>query len=403
MRVRLLKDGYESEVDDAVGQSMIDGGLAEKVVDASDPERSFRDDPLPHELSQNRGRYNLGRAIQRCAATNRLDGIEAEVSQELARRTGRRIGASGRDIRFFVPWNAPVARRSFDTSAGAGGIPVILGQLIDVLRSKLVLAQLGCQVIPDLRGGQFAMPRKSATTSLGWLAEGGEPSLASPKVDQQILFAPKTTGGITAVTRRAIDSIPGAEDLVVTDLIAAIAVEIATAAVNGQGNNTSLDPLGLLQNPSIAIASAGTNGAAPTRNLIVSMETTVGNANADIGMLGWLTSPNARSVLRRTDNATASGRFVWTDENRVLGYPAFASNVVPSNLDKGTTTNNTLSALLYGNWMDLLIGLWGPATVIVNPYTLSTAGYVQISALQDVDVNVRHPESFIKCADLVTS
>lgn len=38
------------------------------------------------------------------------------------------------------------------------------------------------------------------------------------------------------------------------------------------------------------------------------------------------------------------------------GAPQYWTNLIPSNLTKGTGTN--LSALIYVNWSDLLIGFW---------------------------------------------
>jgi len=48
------------------------------------------------------------------------------------------------------------------------------------------------------------------------------------------------------------------------------------------------------------------------------------------------------------------------------GYSAAVSNQVPSNLTKGV--NNDCSAILFGNWNDLLIGEWGVIELITDPY-----------------------------------
>jgi hypothetical protein len=50
--------------------------------------------------------------------------------------------------------------------------------------------------------------------------------------------------------------------------------------------------------------------------------------------------------------------------------------------------------LLFGNFGDLIIGQWGVLDVLVDPYTLGTSGGIRIRLMQDVDIAVRHAESF---------
>ncbi|MDE8343967.1 MAG: phage major capsid protein, partial [Acidocella sp.] len=76
------------------------------------------------------------------------------------------------------------------------------------------------------------------------------------------------------------------------------------------------------------------------------------------------------------------------------------SNQVPSNLTKGTGTN--LSAVIFGNWSDLIIGEWGVLEILPNPYGAGfNSGSIDIRALQSVDVNVRHVASFAAVTDAI--
>ncbi|AGA28724.1 phage major capsid protein [Singulisphaera acidiphila] len=349
---------------------------------------------LPHHEPSQRGKYSLARALReaRNHTNGVITGLEREVSDEIARRTGRNVRG------FLVPWDVEV--RALSTTTGAGGIPTILsGAMIDVLRAKMICGMLGAQVLPDLTGGKFAIPKKTATVSLGWLPEGGDAPTDEPVVDSQVLFTPHTTGAYVDVTRKAIDSIPNIDEVIIGDLLSAIAVEVDRGALNGLGNNNQ--PLGLAQNPGVAEVSFGANGGAPTLALLAAMEQTVGNANADIGKLAFATTPNGRLKLRTTEKVATSGKMLWTDSNTVLGYPAVASNQLPSNLTHGLGTG--LSPIIFGNWSDLVIGLWGPVDILVNPYRFSTTGFTRYRGLQDVDVMLRHNESFAMAPDMVTT
>ena len=46
--------------------------------------------------------------------------------------------------------------------------------------------------------------------------------------------------------------------------------------------------------------------------------------------------------------------------------------------------------------------MWGGLDLQVNPYSLDTSGAVRVTAFQDVDMQIRHPESFAAMQDALT-
>jgi hypothetical protein len=75
------------------------------------------------------------------------------------------------------------------------------------------------------------------------------------------------------------------------------------------------------------------------------------------------------------------------------------SNQARATLTKASGTG--LSEIFFGNWADLIIGQWGGMDVLVDPYTGGTSGTIRIILLVDIDVCVRHGESFCRIADAV--
>ena len=185
------------------------------------------------------------------------------------------------------------------------------------------------------------------------------------------------------------------------DLATTLALGIQQAAINGSG--ASNQPLGILGTSGIGSVVGGTNGLAPTWDHIVDLETAVAVANADVGTLGYLTNAKVRGKLKKTFvDSPGSGERVWQQGDAPLnGYRAGVTNAVPSNLDKGTA-NDLCSAILFGNWADLIIGMWGGLDLLVDPYTGGAAGTVRVIVHQDVDVAVRHAESFSAMLDALT-
>jgi hypothetical protein len=72
-------------------------------------------------------------------------------------------------------------------------------------------------------------------------------------------------------------------------------------------------------------------------------------------------------------------------------------------LTKGTSSG-ICSELLYGNWRELLIGMWGVMEIAVNPYdsTGFKNGDVILRVMQTADVGVRHGASFAIMSDALT-
>jgi len=186
-----------------------------------------------------------------------------------------------------------------------------------------------------------------------------------------------------------------------SDLAAVLGLAIQQAAINGTG--ASNQPTGLLT----AITSSvigGANGLAPTWQNMIDLETGVAAANADIGAMAYLTNAKMRGKLKSTQKFTGTnGMPVWDAGNTPInGYRCGVTNAVPSNLTKGTS-NGVCSAAIFGNFSDLIIGMWGTLDLLVDPYTGSTAGTVRVVTLQDVDVAIRNVESFTTMVDALTA
>jgi hypothetical protein len=77
----------------------------------------------------------------------------------------------------------------------------------------------------------------------------------------------------------------------------------------------------------------------------------------------------------------------------LYGYKFAATAAVPTNLDPGDAGNDA-SALIFGDFSQLMVGTWGAPEILVDPYTGGTAGTVRIIVMQEVDVAARNAVSF---------
>lgn len=337
-------------------------------------------------------KYSIVRALQKRINNQPLDGLEAEVSQEIGIRTGK--PATG----FYVPMET-FTSRALDTSAGTGAVGVnLMPDLIDLLRNKLVLNQLGATVMANMVG-KFSLPRQSGGATGYWVGESGSPTGSAQTLDQ-VAFVPKTVGAYTDISRQFINqSSIDAETFVRNDLAAVLARAIDLAGYAGTGSSNQ--PTGIINTSGINAISHGTNGGAETWTSIVSYEKAVLAANVDpASKLGYLSNSKVAAALKTADKTTGGyGQFILGLDGKVNNYPFAISNAVTSAGTKGSGTG--LSTVVFGNFADLVIALFGGLDITVDPFTGSSSGTIRIVALQDCDVEVRHPLSFAVATDVI--
>lgn len=339
------------------------------------------------------------RAIRLLSEKKPLDGYEAEVSQEIAHRTGK--DPQG----FFIPPTLRAAvphdheRRALDTTAGAGALVTNLAPtMIDLLRNRMRIAQLGATVLDDLVG-TLDIPKQTGTGTSYWVTEGNAPT-GSDQAIGQVELAPSTQGAYTDYTRRFVKQTSvDVENFARADLTAVLALEKDRVCINGSG--TGAEPEGVLQNSNIETIAIGANGGPITWAKLVELETQAAIDNAiDDATLAYLTNAKVIGDLKTIEKASGTARFLM-ENGEANGYQVARSNQVPSDLDKGTSTG-VCSAMIFGDFSTILIGMWGGIDVLVDPYALSTSGGVRIVLLQDTQVKYRHEEALKKIADLTT-
>lgn len=335
-------------------------------------------------------------------------GFEMEASRALAQKLRR----DPRGI--YVPGEVLRHRHQRDLMAGtpsAGGNLVATQHYADsfitLLRNRSHVVNLGATTIGDLVGN-VAIPSQAGAASAFWVAEGGAPT-ESAQTFGQVPLTPKTVAAFTDFTRRMLlQATPDIESIVRADLAGIIGVEMDRVAINGSG--LSNEPLGILNATGIGSVAIGTNGGPITWTHVLQLEEAIANANADEGALAYMTNNKARRALKGTTkvSADAGAGFIWSDEARgpdgygsLNGYKAAASNNVPSNLVKGTS-GAICSAILFGNWADVLIGQWGGLDILVDKFTNGTSGGTRVIAFLDMDIAIRRVASFAAIKDATT-
>lgn len=332
-----------------------------------------------------------------------LDGLEAEVNQEMAIKLGKRaegcwvpreaFGAAALDKRNFVAGTGTLGGMLVETSN-------LGGQFIELLRNRAKVMQLGARVIN--LANPVTIPRQNASGSVNWVGETVASTLSTGNFTQ-ITLTPQGLSAFQQYSKQLLfESDPSIDALVREDIMQIIALEIDRVVLHGTGSG---QPTGITATTGVTTIALGANGAAFSvangRASVVSLETAIANSNADVTNMAYLTNSRMRARLKMIDESQATNvaRWVWQQEpggsGIVNGYRAEVSNQVSAIQTQGTATT-IASSVFFGNWNEILIAQFngGATDLIVDPYTLAQNAVVRIIARHWVDVGIRHGASF---------
>ena len=328
-------------------------------------------------------KFSLMTAIRAMAnPTDRRAQEEARFEFEASAAAQRANGTEARGLMIPTDVLRTWSKRDLNTTDDSALIAQDYrgGDFIDVLRNASSVMQAGSTMLSGLKGN-VTIPKKTAGSSAGWISTEGGASSESEFTDGSVTMTPRTLGAFTDLTRlMMMQSSLDIEALVRDDLSRAIALAIDLGALQGSGS--SGQPTGI-KNVSGVNKPTSFAAANPTFAEVVALETAVAEDNALLGNLAYILPASMYGALKTTAKASGQGLFVVEQPgNTINGYRAIVSNQVTS------------GDLFFGNFADLLIGMYGGLDILVDPYSSASSGNVRIRALQTVDVAVRNAVSF---------
>lgn len=329
--------------------------------------------------------YSFKKAIYEMAYRGGLTGLELEMHQE-AMRTNP--GVQGIGVPEFI-----INSRSALAASGNTTVATSTVDFIDALRAKLVIAQAGANILTGLRDN-LTIPKLTAGAAT-WEGETDESADHGASFGS-VTMSPKRLSTYQTVSKQLlIQSSYDVEQILRNDMIAAVALAVDDAAIEGGATGM---PTGILGTAGIGSVVGGASGAAPTWAHIVALEKEVAVDNADLGKLAFITNPKVRAALKATPVGTDQ-RMVWSENgNTLMGYNAYVTTQVPSDLEKNATG---LSAIIFGNFNDLMVGQWGGLDILVDPYTAAKTAQVNIWVNSFWDVAIRNAVSFAAMKDAI--
>ena len=299
--------------------------------------------------------FSIVKAIQASVSRDWSQaGLEREVSQELQHQTGKRTQG------FLVP-NTGFSKRTFEVgTASKGGYTVETGllsdQFVDSLRPRSIVMEAGATVLTGLVGN-IDIPARNSSSTTYWVGEEVAVTESTGSF-RSIAMQPRTIGAYSKYSHLMdLQATPEIEELIKSDLVAKISEGIDLAALGGTGTNSQ--PLGILNTTGISSVVGGTNGAAADLDDFVDLKKAVAVDNADLPSCSFVTNSKVEGAISKLKDS--NGDYILSPygtelgKQQILSRRLLISNNVPSNLAKGS--GSSLSAIIYGNWSDLVISM----------------------------------------------
>lgn len=336
--------------------------------------------------SEIRSKFSLARAVAGAGGLAVDWGFEREVQPELAKRAG----APAKGI--YVPTEIFETRvQTVGTNADGGylvGTDNRADLYISVLVNSSVVRSLGARVLAGL-SSFVDIPKETGSPVIGWVGENS--ALSTDGADfGQVSLAPRHAGALSEWSRNMVmQASPDIEQLLRQMLARDLALAIDLAAIKGGGSN---EPTGVLSTSGIQTQAYATSIFATAAEMVAKAD--ISNVAARRSFLSTNTVKKIAAKALDSNKQPLGIAKVFNNE------PTTFSNQVPATLGSGSD-----HGLIYGDWSELLLGIWSEIDILVNPFesTAYSKGNISIRAMSTVDCAVRHAEAFVSATGVTSS
>ena len=326
--------------------------MAERIIDT-----------IPaQDLAIDKNTYSLKRVIDALMEGKAIDGYEAEIHQEIEKRTGK--PAQG----VYVPTS--IFTRVTDLSGlketkfyGAGEYPL-----------AGILQKAGAQVVENTVG-TFTVAVMGSYPAMTWGTSGSAVDLNITGYE----LAPMTGFIWTPFYRNALKQ-ANIEDVIRKTLSNAIANGIEKAVIQGNGH-TSSQPLGITNfnwGTGYAVKSDTVTAWAYSDLVTKTFGAVAGNIEPE--KYAFLMNAATFATLKTTARETGHPTYIVGQDNSIDGFRVLVSANIPDN------------TVIFGKFDELLVVTWGAIDLLVNPYSAAPA--VRLDAYVYVDSAIMVPATF---------
>lgn len=345
--------------------------------------RSFA---VPHIQTQKR-HYDIGAALTSCL-TGKGAEFEREISTDLYKRAGMSEGVNS----IMVPFNGDALRgimntRELNDSVGSGAGLVAQENLpnlfVDFVRSRIGVKN--ATFLTGLTGAPVTIPAQTSDTTVAWVSGGTTTTDANAAVSEttpvigDVTLTPHKLGGFTVVGKdMVLMGNPDATAIVMRSLLANVAHKLGTTMLKGNASNPTITGVATATGVQTQVIA---NMASATWANFTSMIGKIEGLEWD-GEQEFVMSASDNALLKSIAKGNYGSGFIVED-----GYLDGRRVHVDGSLSAGD--------VFLGDWSNVVVGQWGGIELMVDPYTLATAGSVRVIVSLVCDIGILRPNTFV--------
>lgn len=383
--------GLDGEIEDALAYEENLRSVADKsgksVFGDEDEDASEKRSKKPERS------YSLAAHI-RGVMNGKLTGAELEAQT----RGSAEFEASGAEVNdgaIYIPADL-MNRASQQTVSQDGGLyggQLVVDQtpiLIDGFMPRLFLEDLGANVWTGLTGGDIPLP-VSPNYDFEWLDEG-EALTVQKKQFGTSKLSPKRVGAFVSISKRLIiQSSVDVENAIKSKLRDGIRRALEFVAIQGLAVNKQ--PVGILNKPGVLSSVNQVAFGPATYANIVELQGLVEGADSTQNSVGYLTNPRLFSKLKTVSKGTDMGGAI-NMMNTIDGVKTVATSLVPA--IPGAGANPATYPLIYGDFSQLYVGIWGGMEIVVDSTSTEAASRNSVNLIINMlaDVQIAIPQAF---------
>jgi len=350
------------------------------------------ENPEGKEGKKTRKAYSLAAHI-RGAMGGKLTGAELEAQQKgVAERQARGLEVNEKAVYIPEELMTRAAQQTVTQDSGEYGGQLVSDaapRLIDGFMPKLFLEDLGANVWTGLSGGDIPLPVSSNYT-FEWLEEGEsitgqKQKFVGPKL------SPKRAGALVSITKKLLmQTSIDVEATIRKRLQDGIRRTLEGVAIQGLAVNN--EPVGILNTVGVSASANQTSAGAATYANVVELQGLVEDADATEISLGYLCNPKLRAKMKTISKGTDMGGAICQN-----GLIDGMSTVSTSLVKKIAGTPDTYP-LIYGDFSQLYVGVWGGIEIIVDAVSTEAASKASVNLIinMEADVQIANPKAFAK-------
>ncbi len=350
-------------------------------------------------------KFSLGRALWYKLSDKSHCPSECELEKKVLDETEKKAIAEGS--------LNPGITKVMNTQAGTLGSFLMpeqfINELIDELKDRFLLAELGVQFMEGLTGAPVRIPTKTSGTTAYMLSENEAPTASELALGQE-LMVPHTMGVLSKISNRlSLLALPSVERLLRKDIIENMQLKMMQQAFRGKGVNSEV--LGLTnQAGGLNTVNCGTGGNGGAIDM-AKLHAFISSVEQDLALKDsacFIFNTRTIDVIRQLKDQENRYFFrpdAWdAAKPTILGHRFFTTNQIPNNLTVGATPNCT--EIYFGVFSEMIVGIWRNMAIRILDQASDSAGnnaalndQLWFLSFMDFDMCLKHDKSFAISTD----